>query len=499
MMNTGPSYQPYPDIRQYDPIRKTAGRPPGPGKPRKDYTSAEASFETLDDFKNALQQALTDARQDDYTERISQSMTFSSSALLPIDHNNQLGQPSPPHDDQDQTNTFRSVYDLCDYEDQKERQKWQRGAARGLIAAVRDVDGFKYSVNNIWSSKDDKGYRFSYTCLDSLENKDRHANSLRKAAMQQVDTPPHMRARKETYDCGGQVSVKFSGARHIVEVIYKHTAVHTTVAERAPAPRSNRRDTDTLDQSPEHSEYSSFDQSFNDAAANFANSLGTPGGHAQPGQYSTPTRDSAPGPVRENHSSGFTVQRWNSQPRRHRGRGRPRKDGNDPIPRTTPKVAAPRPDKPPSLAELLQLSAAEKRPEPEIPGKPYQMPPPLPAGPYGTGPPGYTPPAAGPYNYPPPPQTAPINSHAPYMSIIPQQPPAYQPAFPPPPPQAQQPQKASRANAPMVTQQHRPPAQHQPQQQQQQKQHQRQQQPHSQPPQTGAPRAPSPDPWFPRR
>ncbi|GAB7346022.1 hypothetical protein MBLNU457_4793t1 [Dothideomycetes sp. NU457] len=487
-MNTAP-YQPYPDIRQYDPIRKTAGRPPGPGKPRKDYTAPEASFDSLEDFQNALRQSLDDARQDEYTERISQSMMFSSSAMLPIDHNNQLGQPSPPHDDQEQTNAFRSVYDLCDYEDQKERQKWQRGAARGLIAAVREVDGFKYSVNNIWSSKDDKGYRFSYTCLDSLENKDRHANSLRRsAAMHQVDTPPHMRARKETYDCGGQVSVKFSGARHTVEVIYKHTAVHTTVAERAPAPRANRRN--TLDQSPDQSEYSSFDQSFNDAAANFANSLNTPGNHAQPGQYSTPTHDSAPGPSRESNASGFTVQRWKTLPTGHRGRGRPRKDGLNPIPRNTQKVAAPRPERPPSLAELLQLSAAEKRPEPEIPGKPYQMPPPLPAGPYGTGPPGYTAPTAGPYNYSPPPQTAPPNSHAPYMSSVPQQNPVYQPAFPPPPSQPQQPQKAPRANAPMAAQQHRSPARPQ---QQQQKQHQQQQQSQSQP------RAPSPDPWFPRR
>lgn len=488
-MNTAP-YQPYPDIRQYDPIRRTAGRPPGSGKPRKDYTAAGAGFDTLEEFQNALRQALSDARQDEYTERIAQSMTFSSSALLPIDHNNQLGQSSPPHDDQEQNNAFRSVYELCDYEDQKERHKWQRGAARGLIAAVREVDGFKYSVNNIWSSKDDKGFRFSYTCLDSLENKDRHANSLRKSAVQQLDTPPHTRARKETYDCGGQVSVKFSGARHIVEVIYKHTAVHTTVADRAPVPRTNRRN--TLDQSPEHSEYSSFDQSFNDAAANFANSLGTPGNHAQPGQYSTPTQDAAPGPSRESNASGFTVQRWKTQPAGHRGRGRPRKDGQNPIPRNTQNVAAARADKPPSLAELLRLSAAENRPEPEIPGKPYQMPPPLPAGPYGNGPPGYTAPPAGPYNYPPLPPTAPTKSHAPYMSSVPQPPPTYQTAFPPPPPpsQPQQQQKAPRANAPMATHQHHSPAQTQQQKQQQQQQHQKSQ---------SQPRAPSPDPWFPRR
>jgi len=489
MMNTGP-YQQYPDIRQYDPIRKTVGRPPGPGKPRKDYTTAETSFDTLEDFKNALQQTLSNARQGDFTERISQAMTFSSSALLPIDHNNQLTQPSPPRDDHDKTNTFKSVYELCDYEDQKERQKWQRGAARGLMAAVREVDGFKYSVNNIWASKDDKGYRFSYTCLDSLENKDRHANSLRRAAMQRVETPPHMRARKETYDCGGQVSVKFSGSRHIVEVIYKHTAVHTTVAERAPAPRPNRRN--TLDQSPEDTEYSNFDQSFNDAAAHFANSLGTPG--SQPGQYSTPTRES--GPTREIQSSGYTVQRWNSQPKR--GRGRPRKDGSGPTPRSAPR-ATPRSDRPPSLAELLQQSAAEKRPEPEIPGKPYQMPPPPPPpGPYGAGLPGYTTPSTGPYNYPPQPPSVPVNSHAPYMSSAPQQPIAYQPAFPPPQ-QQQQAQNAPRPSAsrqsmgqalqpaPLNTQNQRPQTKPQ------------QPQPQSQPQQNSAPRAPSPDPWFPRR
>ena len=209
-------------------------------------------YETLGDFQNALQHAISDASAEDpdaMPERVALALIFSQSALLPIDMTNQAVPSQNPEEDAAMTGSYKQVYDLCNIDDLQERQRWQRGAARGILSAIRDVDGFKYSVNNIWTSKDDKGFRFSWNCLDSRENKDRHANSLNNGT-ESLDSPTGpVRIRKETFDCRGHVAVKFSGKRYVVEVVYKHTAMHPSVADRAPPPRVRPRGRPRKDQS----------------------------------------------------------------------------------------------------------------------------------------------------------------------------------------------------------------------------------------------------------
>ncbi|KAG9665873.1 hypothetical protein KCU76_g18187, partial [Aureobasidium melanogenum] len=82
----------------------------------------------------------------------------------------------------------------------------------------------------------------SYTCLDSLENKDRHANGFRATNAATRRPGANTRGvRKPTYDCKGQIAVKFSAMRQSVEVVYKHHAIHKTVAERRPPPRKDSK------------------------------------------------------------------------------------------------------------------------------------------------------------------------------------------------------------------------------------------------------------------
>ncbi|KAI7241024.1 hypothetical protein KC330_g866 [Hortaea werneckii] len=122
-------------------------------------------------------------------------------------------------------------------EDGQARQSVQRAASRAIVQAIEASDGFKYSFNNAWAAKDDRGLRFSYICQDSMQNKDRHANGFTK-------TQKHLKGegergpRKPTYDCKGSISVKFSQVRRTVDIYYRHNAVHTSVAERKPPPRA---------------------------------------------------------------------------------------------------------------------------------------------------------------------------------------------------------------------------------------------------------------------
>lgn len=116
----------------------------------------------------------------------------------------------------------------------------QRAASRGIVLHVERLDGFKYTFNNAWASKDEDGLRFSYICQDSMQNKDRHANGFAR-------TIKHLKTadggvggslladrgpRKPTYDCKGTVSVKFSAKAGSVQVQYRHNAIHSTAAER---------------------------------------------------------------------------------------------------------------------------------------------------------------------------------------------------------------------------------------------------------------------------
>lgn len=246
-----------------------------PHRPRKDYTNLDTVFESLDDLKTALRQYMDNAMTPDaLPQYVSCAMTLSTNAALPLKsltetqhprrrpsyapfdgfgddldlgghdvgsvvhehHEQELGQE---HDQQLQ---YKTVLELVNIDDLKQRQTWQRAAAKGIVHQIQGLDGFKYCFNNNWSSKDDNGYRYSYTCLDSLENKDRHANGFRATNAATRRPGANTRGvRKPTYDCKGQIAVKFSAMRQSVEVVYKHHAIHKTVAERRPPPRKDSK------------------------------------------------------------------------------------------------------------------------------------------------------------------------------------------------------------------------------------------------------------------
>lgn len=242
-------------------------------RPRKDYQVHQTVFDTLSHLKTALKQYIDSAQDENaLPQYCSCSLTLSLTAVLPLKSpaegpyadggpnylrfdeeggNNAGGENDNVDDNGDDDENAResraqtarrSVYDLCNIVDVKERQIWQRAAARGVVVAIQDLDGFKYSFNNNWTSKDDDGFRYSYTCLDSLENKDRHANGFRRTnAAKRRPGAGTRGVRKPTYDCKGQIAVKFSGVRQSVEVVYKHNPIHKTVAERKPPPRKDSR------------------------------------------------------------------------------------------------------------------------------------------------------------------------------------------------------------------------------------------------------------------
>ena len=58
----------------------------------------------------------------------------------------------------------------------KEKIRTQKAIARTVVEAISRVDGFRYTFQNDWLSRDDAAYRFSFYCNDSLLNKDRAVN-----------------------------------------------------------------------------------------------------------------------------------------------------------------------------------------------------------------------------------------------------------------------------------------------------------------------------------
>lgn len=65
---------------------------------------------------------------------------------------------------------------LSNFFDAKEKLQYQRVVARTIIAGIGAADGFKYSERRASDTAKGDGYRFSYVCRDSLQNKDRRAN-----------------------------------------------------------------------------------------------------------------------------------------------------------------------------------------------------------------------------------------------------------------------------------------------------------------------------------
>jgi len=116
----------------------------------------------------------------------------------------------------------------------------QRAASRGLVQRIVNLDGFKYMFNNFWTSRvDGDGLRFSYICRDSLQNKDRFAHV---PARPTTAPPSQLRAAaprrtKESWDCKGSISIKFSQTVGAIIIQYRHAAIHPTHASRKRPPR----------------------------------------------------------------------------------------------------------------------------------------------------------------------------------------------------------------------------------------------------------------------
>ena len=133
-----------------------------------------------------------------------------------------------------------SAYAIVYANGHEARQTVQRAASRGILTAIEKADGFKYSFNNAWAAKDDDGMRFSYICQDSTQNRDRHANGFPKT-VKRLKGAGERGSWKETFDCKGSISVKYSLQEGTLEVIYKHYAIHPKVKERTPYPRAPRK------------------------------------------------------------------------------------------------------------------------------------------------------------------------------------------------------------------------------------------------------------------
>ncbi|KAL1305934.1 hypothetical protein AAFC00_004076 [Neodothiora populina] len=359
-----------------------SGKMRRPHRPRKDYTNLDTVFDSLDDLKTALRQYMDKAAatHNAAPEYISCAMTLSSHAILPLRSplEGPYAQGGPNflpfnalssgrnsnnnnHDFEDPTNSdlfpTKTIQDLVDIQDLKERQIWQRAAAKGVVNAIQNLDGFKYCFNNNWTSKDDNGYRYSYTCLDSLENKDRHANGFRATNAAKRRPGANTRGvRKPTYDCKGQVAVKFSGVRRTVEVVYKHHPIHKTVAERRPPPRKDSKRKDLTDDqqldAPADFDFDSHqDTTFlfeDDPRLHLSPSASASATSiiplaSQPLPYSIPVVNSNPPPAKKAR-------------RRIKDAVVPSQPKRQVVPEVAQPDASPAQDRPMSLAEILQQS-----------------------------------------------------------------------------------------------------------------------------------------------
>jgi hypothetical protein len=146
--------------------------------------------------------------------------------------------PLPKLQDPLKTCPTASVDSILDIEDADVRGIVQRAASRGLIQRIMNLDDFKYMFNNFWTSRHDgDGLRYSYNCRDSLQNKDRHAHVPARASTVPPVHRETLRRTKESWDCKGSISIKFSPAIRAIVVQYRHAAIHPTIEDRRRPPR----------------------------------------------------------------------------------------------------------------------------------------------------------------------------------------------------------------------------------------------------------------------
>ena len=181
--------------------------------------------------------------------------------------------------------TAVSIPEVLDVsKDEKKRHEIQIAVGRAIVAALEDVDGFRYARRNNWETKARNGLRIKFVCSESLQNRDRAANRQRKKSSLAADAPtsPHgsgsdgingeqvhgttvskeanledgdgtivemgavgMRHKSSTnstdkhhrplptYDCCGNIKIKFLALQQCIEIAYGYNPIHRKVPKKA--------------------------------------------------------------------------------------------------------------------------------------------------------------------------------------------------------------------------------------------------------------------------
>ena len=193
-----------------------------------------------EDNQDESQTRSQDPSQKDADTPASQPENESSEAQIPASPSatqQTPSQPAIPKPEDPLKNCPNATVDcILNITDTDVRSIIQRAASRGLVQRIMNLDGFKYMFNNFWTSRmDGDGLRYSYTCRDSLQNKDRYAHvPARATTTTPAQRAPGILARrvKKSWDCKGSISIKFSHTVGAIIIQYRHAAIHPTHASR---------------------------------------------------------------------------------------------------------------------------------------------------------------------------------------------------------------------------------------------------------------------------
>lgn len=219
-------------VRQRQPRRR--------GRHAKDPLGQSIQFkcQRLEDLEAKLREYLANPSAD--PEHTTLEFSFPVTAAFMVSAREPIGPLLPdkkiPYLYSAFNKTAISVIDaLQNITDPKEQMLMQKRISKTLVEACQEADGFRYSFNNHWLSREDQASRFSYYCNDSTLNKGRAAN-------EGVDKIRNgVKVRKEVFECHGLIWIKFSATKMTLELHYKHVPLHKTYEERAPAPRKDSK------------------------------------------------------------------------------------------------------------------------------------------------------------------------------------------------------------------------------------------------------------------
>ena len=162
----------------------------------------------------------------------------------------------------------------------KKRHEVQIAVSKAIVTVLEEIDEFRYTRRNSWETKARDGLRLSYACSESLQNHDRTANrprkksstvadssaspgnnrnSIAKDGAQQVDEDDISNGIQQTnanvpsgqnnfksngleknqyskplptYDCRGNVMVKYLALQQCIVIVYRHNPIHRRVSRR---------------------------------------------------------------------------------------------------------------------------------------------------------------------------------------------------------------------------------------------------------------------------